>query len=48
MKHVKTFQGFLNEAKKVDVTYTTDPKSLLAFNESKGPYKVGMAIFKIL
>lgn len=45
MKNLHTFEEFVNEAKKVDVTYTTDPKSLLAFNESKGPYKVGMAIF---
>jgi hypothetical protein len=45
MKHVKTFEIFVNEARQPTVTYTTDPKAMVAFNESKGPYKVGMAIY---
>lgn len=46
MKHIKTFESFVNEAKNPVVTRTEDPKALVAFNESKGPYKVGIAIYK--
>lgn len=46
MKHIKTFEGFVNEAKNPVVTRTTDPKAMVAFNEAKGPFKVGMAIYK--
>ena len=46
MKHLHTFESFLNEAKRPNVTYNEDPKAMVAFNESKGPYKVGMAIYK--
>jgi hypothetical protein len=46
MKHIHTFESFLNEAKNPVVTYTTDPKAMVAFNEAKGPFKVGMAIYK--
>jgi len=45
MKNLQTFEEFLNEAKQPSVTRTTDPKALLAFNEAKGPYKVGLAIY---
>jgi len=45
MKNLQTFEEFLNESKQPSVTRTTDPKALLAFNESKGPYKVGMTIY---
>ena len=50
MKNLITFEEFLNEnvneAKKIEVTRTTDPNDMVAFNESKGPYKVGMSIYK--
>jgi hypothetical protein len=46
MEHLHTFESFLNEAKRPNVTYNEDPKAMVAFNESKGPYKVGMAIYK--
>jgi|688.fasta_scaffold711711_2 hypothetical protein len=46
MKHLHTFESFLNEAKRPNVTYNADPKAMVAFNESKGPYKVGVAIYK--
>lgn len=46
MKNIKTFESFINEAKKVEVTRTTDPMAMVAFNEAKGPFKVGMAIYK--
>jgi len=45
MKHIKTFESFVNEARQPAVTYTTDPKAMVAFNESKGPYKAGVAIY---
>ena len=46
MKHIKTFESFVNEAKNPVVTRTTDPKAMVAFNEAKGPFKVGMAIYR--
>ena len=53
MKHIPTFEEFvnesslhINEAKNPVVTRTTDPKAMVAFNEAKGPYKVGMGIYK--
>lgn len=45
MKHIKTFESFINEARNPVVTRTTDPKAMVAFNEAKGPFKVGMAIY---
>lgn len=45
MKHIKTFESFVNEARNPVVTRTTDPKAMVAFNEAKGPFKVGMAIY---
>jgi hypothetical protein len=41
MKHIKTFESFLNESNPNtdQMTYNEDPKSLLKFNESKGPYE---------
>ncbi len=45
MKHIRLFEEFLTEAKKPDVTYNEDPNAMVAFKESKGPYKVGMAIY---
>ena len=50
MKNLHTFAEFLNEsvneAKQPNVTRTTDPKAMVAFNEANGPYKVGMSIYK--
>ena len=46
MKHIQTFENFLHEGRNPVVTRTTDPKAMVAFNEAKGPFKVGLAIYK--
>lgn len=46
MKNIQTFESFINEARNPTVTRTTDPMAMVAFNEAKGPFKVGMAIYK--
>ena len=46
MKHIKTFESFLSEARSPEVTYNEDPKAMVAFNESKGPYKARLVFYR--
>jgi len=43
--HIPTFENFLNEGRSPEVTYNEDPKAMLAFKESKGPYKARVSIY---
>jgi len=43
--HIPTFENFLNEGRSPEVTYNEDPKAMLAFKESKGPYKARLVIY---
>ena len=43
--HIPTFENFLNEGRSPEVTYNEDPKAMLAFKESKGPYKARVTIY---
>ena len=45
MKHIHTFESFLNEGRSPEVTYNEDPKAMVTFNESKGPYKARVSIY---
>ena len=46
MKHLHTFESFLSEARSPEVTYNEDPKAMVAFNESTGPYKARLVIYR--
>jgi hypothetical protein len=45
MKHIKTFESFISEARSPEFTYNDDPKAMVAFNESKGPYVARLVFY---